>query len=118
MARDLGSVVRAVFGLKTEPSAAESPDRALLQEIDHAHREWCAALAYCDHVTDPTDIDFAAYHLKSAQQRYVNLWQEAKRSGLWAWDLPFQERVMSSLRASQDHEQTPDKMDRGTMTDG
>lgn len=101
MARALTSLVRAVIGLKSDPTETESAEMVLLREIEQAHREWRAALAYCDHVTDPTDIDFAAYHLKSAQQRYVNLWQEAKRSGVCAWDLPFQEMVMQEIGASR-----------------
>lgn len=76
--------------VKDPPGAGNLPARELpvaaasetLDTVEQAHKEWVAAQAYFDSVTDPGLIDHAIFLMTAAEKRYMFLLNEARREGL------------------------------------
>lgn len=82
--RKRGVVSRFVDWLMApaEVPAAPAP-RALpperREQIREALREWQAATAYFESVTDPALVDYAVYDMEAAEKRYMYLLQSARK---------------------------------------
>lgn len=83
MLKPLAILTRKVLGDQEQPLLA--PQDRLLDDVERARKEWRAAQAYFEQAKDPQEVDFASYNLKSAEQRYMNLWREARQLHLRAW---------------------------------
>lgn len=55
--------------------------------VDQARREWLAARALFESVSDPELVDHAIHRMVAAERRYMFLLKEARRSGLSEEDL-------------------------------
>lgn len=64
------------------PAITEAAGRETLDSVEEAHKEWMAAQAYFDSVTDPGLIDHAIFLMTAAEKRYIFLINEARREGL------------------------------------
>jgi hypothetical protein len=50
----------------------------LRESIDQAKRDWLCARAFFEQVTDPELVDYAIYHVKAAERRYMYLLGRAR----------------------------------------
>ncbi len=75
-----------------DPLATVDPEAeqraAFLAAVDAARREWLAARAYFDCVTDPDLIDYAIYTIEAAEKKYMYLLKRARERG---YKIDFQE---------------------------
>ncbi|HEX6988493.1 MAG TPA: YaaL family protein [Bacillota bacterium] len=55
--------------------------------VDQARREWQAARALFENVSDPELIDHAIHRMTAAERRYMFLIKEARKSGVMEDDL-------------------------------
>ena len=62
-----------------DPEAAQRA--AFLAAVDAARREWLAARAYFDCVTDPDLIDYAIFTIEAAEKKYMYLLKRARERG-------------------------------------
>lgn len=53
----------------------------ILQVVESARRDWEAAQAYFNNVTDPDLIDHAIYQVQAAERKYVYLLRRAEEFG-------------------------------------
>ena len=58
-----------------------------LDLVDQARREWLAARALFESVSDPELVDHAIHRMVAAERRHMFLLKEARRSGLSEEDL-------------------------------
>ncbi|MDQ7794644.1 MAG: DUF2508 family protein [bacterium] len=62
---------------------SDLPGRPPLQEVvEQAWREWQAAQAYFDAVSDPDLVDHAIYMVEAAERKYGYLIKRAKAEGI------------------------------------
>lgn len=61
---------------------ARAERTALAEAVEDARREWQAARALLDTVTDPLLIDYAILSAGAAEKRYMYLLEEARKQGV------------------------------------
>lgn len=64
-----------------EATGEQSSDRELVELMDEARRNWLAARAFFNNVTEPDLIDQAIYTMNAAERRYIYLWKKARQMG-------------------------------------
>lgn len=81
----------------------------ILQVVERARRDWEAAQAYFNNVTDPDLIDHAIYQVQAAERKYVYLLRRAEEFG-------YQPLRLSSgdAAAQAPHPHTPQAQTAGT----
>lgn len=89
MTHRLWPAIRAAaagFNGRQSKSAQHSEDTKIHNEVRSAWREYEAAHAYFNIVTEPDLVDHAVYRLEAARKRYVYFLKKAKE------DRPLEER--------------------------
>lgn len=76
---NLKTLLARVSRRQREQETAQRVEAGLQAELQRAHREWQAARAYFDHVTEPDLVDVAIYNLEAAQRRYTYLLRRFKQ---------------------------------------
>ena len=79
----IDSVNTRVLGLQQETADEDNAKEELAElavELEEARREWLAARAYFESVSDPELVDHAIHLVLAREKRYTYLLKEAKRT--------------------------------------
>ncbi|HEY8345784.1 MAG TPA: DUF2508 family protein [Symbiobacteriaceae bacterium] len=70
-------LVSRLTGRTEEPDRKE--EQELVEQVAAAHREWQAAKAHFQMVSEPELVDHAIFHLEAAQRKYIYLLNLVRR---------------------------------------
>ncbi|MCL5046246.1 MAG: YaaL family protein [Actinobacteria bacterium] len=76
-------IVRAFASLSSkilpdETGGARPPEPDFIDLIEQARREWVAAKAYFENVSEPELVDHAIYLVEAAEKKYMYLLRKAR----------------------------------------